>query len=314
MRYFLFLLMVTVGLALAESSHAQLWSDVEEIDQISIQDFRYNSSSSTFGMVNTSTDGSSGFLGTIAERPGLALLSSAIIPGLGQAANGQWWKTAIFAGIEIGAIALMIERRNHAQKVERQYNQMADENWSVVQYTQFLIEYSNLDLRIEDFLTPEGMERFLNDGFINPAFNNDIDWATINLSALNEAEAATIYRSTGMFFSHVVPAYGSQQYYELVSKYFQYGPGWIDWNGDISIVDGGIEDMSEMWREHARIESEFNEAYRFSNNMIMVLLVNHVFSAFDAFITSRLRLHRNAIQSEAILHGSGLGFNLKVGF
>ena len=313
MRYLVFLIVVASMFILVDKSFGQLWDEVPELQQVSIQDFRYQAGfDSSFMMGDEQNSG--GVLNYISERPGLAFLSSAIIPGFGQAANGQWWKTALFAGIEVGAIVLMIERRNHAQNVEQKYNRMADDNWSVVQYSKFLVQYSNLDLQIEDLLTAQGLQQYMNDGFINPAFINSIDWANIDLRALNEAEAATIYRSTGMFFSHVVPEYGSQQYYELVSKYFQYGPGWRDWNGDISIVDGGIADMSPMWREHARIESEFNEAYRFSNNMIMLIFANHVFSAFDAFITSRLRIHRNTIQTQAFLHDSSLGFKFKVGF
>ncbi len=277
---------------------AQLKTDlppemVEAKAEISADDFRFDPAfqkALTEFRVSGGED-SRGFMTTISETPGLAFLSSAILPGFGQAAHGQWWKTALFAGIEIGAIALMIERRNYARSVERDFWDMADNNWSVVQYAQFLEAYTHLDVDIRDMLTAEGLAIYQNEGQITPRFNNDIDWDMIDIESLREIERNTLY-ANGNLFSHVLPDYGSQQYYELVSKYFQYGPGWVDWGGNLNIVNGGVADMPQLWRDHNRLEEDFNEAYRFSRNMMKVLLVNHIVSGFDAFFTSRIRNFR----------------------
>ncbi len=257
------------------------------------------------GFAGEDNGGSRSFMNTIAETPGLALLSSAILPGFGQAANRQWWKTAVFAGIEIGAVYLMFDLRSSGLSKQEDYNRYADEHWSVVQYAQFLTQYSQLDMNLEDVLTEQGRQQLHQDGFLRASFNNQIDWALVDLQKLNEYETQTIYRATGRPFSHVVPAYGSQQYYELVSKYFQYGPGWRDWNWDLSIVDGGVQDMPPSWQYHAILEEEFNDALRYSRNMGMLLIANHVFAAFDAFFTSRLRLHRQTIQTSASMSQDG---------
>ncbi|MCH8568013.1 MAG: DUF5683 domain-containing protein [Balneolales bacterium] len=245
------------------------------------------------------------FMRTIAETPGLAFLSSAIFPGLGQAANEQWWKTAIFAGIEISAIYFAVDQRRKGNRLQDKYNRYADDHWSVVQYANFLVRYSQLDISISDMLTERGLEELMNNGFVRPRFNNDIDWAMIDLQKLNDIEFATIYRSTNRPFSHVVPAYGSQQYYELPSKYFQYGPGWRDWNGDITIIDGQIGDMPASWRYHALLEEEFNDALRYSRNFVTLILANHFFSAFDAYFVSKLRLHHRQIETQASLGPEG---------
>lgn len=303
---------------------SQLVSDIPAEEAAQLQELRFMPGSQSewlhlYGSGFEAEPGSGSFFGQIRENPGLAFISSALVPGLGQAANQQWWKTALFAGIEIGALALYFERRSHAQKVERDYINMANNKWSVVQYAKFLVEYNdqtpwnNREIHITDMLTQAGLQHYMENGTINPAFSNDIDWAMINLSALNQFEMETRYQ-TGFFFSHVVPAYGSQQYYELVSKYFQFAPGWVDWNGNISVVDGGIPAMSPLWLKHARIEEEFNDAYRFSGSMLMVLLGNHVFSAFDAYFTSKLRLHRRTLQTSASLHQTGANLNLRVNF
>lgn len=246
-----------------------------------------------------------GFMRTIAETPGLAFLSSAIVPGFGQAANQQWWKTAVFAGIEIGAFYLMVDQRRVGNRKQQQYNDFADAHWSVVQYAQFLVMYTQLDMRLEDVLTPAGMQVLRDNGFVRATFNTEIDWAMIDLARLNEFEFGTLSRVTGRPLSHVVNPYGSQQYYELPSKYFQFAPGWRDWNRDINIVDGGVADMPPSWRFHAALEEEFNDALRFSRNMGMLLIANHVFSAFDAFFVSQMRLHRRQLETSASLTAGG---------
>lgn len=251
-----------------------------------------------------SSQESGSFFNTISETPGLAFLSSALVPGLGQAAHRQWWRVALYAGIEIGAVYVAIDQKNRGDRLQRDYNQYADEHWSVVQYAQFLTRYTQLDMNLEDVLTQRGRTELENNGYLRPTFNNETDWRLINLRALNEYEQQTLYRSSGRAFSHVVPEYGSQQYYELVSKYFQYGPGWRDWNRDVSIIDGGVADMPASWQYHTGLEETFNDALRLSRNMSMILIANHVFSAFDALFTSTIREHRRQVESTASLgHG-----------
>ena len=45
---------------------------------------------------------------TMQKKPGLAALYSGIIPGAGQFYNRQYWKTAVFALVEIAAITTAI--------------------------------------------------------------------------------------------------------------------------------------------------------------------------------------------------------------
>ncbi len=301
-----------LGSLVSESElNAFLPKDDEATEAIT---FSYNASADftamdvrSFGRMYAEETGAGrrSFMNTIAETPGLAFLSSAILPGFGQAANQQWWKTALFAGVEITTLYLMIDYRNTGDRWQRDYNQYADDHWSVVQYAQFVVNYTQVDASMADVVTEAGMQELMNNGFIRPTFNNDIDWAMIDLGALNELEFNTLYRSTGRPFSHVVPAYGSQQYYELPSKYFQYGPGWRDWNRDMSIIDGGIDDMPASWRYHTALEEDFNDMLRYSRNMGMLLIANHVVSAFDALFTSQLRNHRRNMETSAALMPGG---------
>jgi len=239
-------------------------------------------------------DGSGGgFMNTVSTKPGYAFLASAILPGLGQAANRQWWKTALFVTVEAAAIGLYIHNENRARSVERQFWRMADGNWSVVQYASWLVDFHNAQnpnnpYDPNNLLTPD----YQGHGIPTPAFSNENDWRVIDIIALRQLERSTLYPSTGNPFSHDLPDYGSQQYYELISKYWQYGPGWIDWNPGVHNINLGNAGMPPLWLEHARLEEIFNDKYRFAGNMLSLLLMNHFISAFDAFFTVRLRNHR----------------------
>jgi hypothetical protein len=47
-----------------------------------------------------------------------------------------------------------------------------------------------------------------------------------------------------------------------------------------------------MWIQHAHLEERFNDSYRFAGNMLTLMVVNHVISAFDAYFTIKLKNHK----------------------
>ncbi len=236
----------------------------------------------------------SGFMQAISTTPGYAFLASAALPGLGQAANRQWWKTALFVAFEATAIGIYIHRENRGRDGERHYEEFGNEHWSVVQYAQYLVLYhgNEHEKSFHDLLTDKGQNMYSEGelfGGINPAFDISIDWDLININALRRAERNSFY-ATGFAFSHDLPDYGSQQYYELMSKYFQFGPGWREWDimqNDRFSIDNGI--MPEQFWYHAQVGFDFNDDLSVARNMLTVLVANHFFAAFDAYFTQKLR-------------------------
>lgn len=121
-------------------------------------------------------------------------------------------------------------------------------------------------------------------------------------------------------FTHNLPETKTQQYYEMVGKYHQFACGWNDFNGyeyneDGSVVmltdsilasdgtytdvtrpklkgegtTGNIFDYGEDGYNSAayvdfyeNLRDETNQAYEMGSNFLMVTLLNHVASAFDA--------------------------------
>ncbi len=240
----------------------------------------------------------SGFMNTISENPGYGFLASLAVPGLGQAANRQWWKTALFVAAEATAIGIYLHRENRGRDGERYYEEFGDEHWSVVKYARYIVNnhYDEHGKRFEEIVTDEFLQGdwdqhidYDAEGLPLPVFDTDIEWNIIDLDALNVAERESLY-ANGNPFSHSVEPYGSQQYYELMSKYYQFGPGWRKWDSTLHNIDE--ERMPEDFIYHARIGYDFNDDLSVARNMVTLLVVNHFVAAFDAYFTQQLRRAR----------------------
>ncbi|MDX1586809.1 MAG: hypothetical protein R3222_08695 [Balneolaceae bacterium] len=265
-------------------------------DPITMADFKYRSSE------NFQQDGS--MINPIRNKPGLALLSSAIVPGSGQAANNKWLRAGAYLAAEAIFFTVHLTRLNDAKFQERQYEQFADNNWSVVTYAKWLVNYYE-----QNNLSNSGIDELRNQvQGLSAAYNTDIDWSVVDIELLRQVERNTpfIYPDgTGNNFSHVMPDYGSQQYYELISKYYQYGPGWRDFG---STQNGGSldnlyklnwdgTDMPFNFFRGSSLAERFNDNYRLAGNMLSLIVLNHIVSAFDAFLTVKIR--NNRIKAEA---------------
>jgi len=248
-------------------------------------------------MMRVNRDGA-GFrpVNAMRNKAGYALAGSAIIPGLSQAAHGNWFRAGLYLAVEVATLYTFIEYRNRGIRGERSYEGFSDQNWSVVQYANWIIDYhdaNNLsNPQLEDL-------RNMMDGR-NPAFETSADWNAVEINVLRATERSTPYITTddqyASNFSHVLPSFGSQQYYELISKYYQYAAGWRDYyefhdqdGTNPYLIDRTGGKVSPLFWEGRDQAEKFNDNFRFSNNMLSLLILNHFVSAFDAYFTVRFR-------------------------
>lgn len=278
--------------------------------ELSIADFKYRANDQS----------SKSFSNPITKKPGWALLSSAVIPGAGQAANGKWLRAGAYIIAEAVFLTVHFSRMNNARDEERRYKQFAEENWSVVTYAQWLDNYYNANGIAGGSSMSTLREQIQG---VEPAYDHNIDWEVVDIEVLREVERRTpfIYSdgSGSNNFSHTMPAYGSQQYFELISKYFQYGPGWRDFgtdrNGDsldslYQLNWNGTDMPLNFFRGSALAES-FNKNYRIAGNMVSLLVLNHIVAAFDAFLTVKIK--NNRLKAETNLLSPEM-FSLKYRF
>ncbi|MCH2450653.1 MAG: hypothetical protein MK198_10975 [Gracilimonas sp.] len=263
--------------------------------QVDISDFRANRNSSILNSTRT--------------NPGIAFAASALIPGAGQAANGKWVRAGVYFATEVVGLIYHLDRNAKAREQERAYEQFTHNNWSVVAYAEWLVNYSQQYDLNNGWQSLEA-EILGND----PNWENTReDWNQVPISTLRNVENQTpfIFKDRiGSNFSHELPDYGSQQYYELISKYYQYQPGWRDWyteittaqNQDISMYRyfwNGEDEPFDLFYEGRNRAQEFNQNYRTAGNILKLLVVNHIVSAFDALFTVQLKNSR--IETEANL-------------
>lgn len=235
----------------------------------------------------------SGPVNAIRNKAGYALAGSAIMPGISQAAHGNWFRAGLYLAVEVAALYTFFEYRDRGSRQERSYEHFSDQNWSVVQYANWIIKYHDENNLSNPHL--EDMRDMMNGR--EPAFDTSTDWNAVDINVLRAAERNTLYVTTddqyASNFSHELPAFGSQQYYELISKYYQYAAGWRDYyqqkNISPFLIDrtgGNASPFFWSGRDQAR---DFNDNFRFSNKMLSLLILNHFVSAFDAYFTVRLR-------------------------
>ncbi len=271
---------------------------------ILLSDFRYEPAGSA----------STSFLDIPRTKAGAAFVASAILPGSGQAANGKWVRAGVYLAAEVAGIIFHIDQNNKARKQEKAYEQYTHQNWSVVAYSQWLVQYSqsyNLNNDWEQLAASVNGQQ--------PDWDNTTrDWNKVNLALLHSVERKTSYLfddpagclpetcRRASTFSHTLPEYGSQQYYELISKYYQYQPGWRDYyntaintqsssynpNHVLAFMSSGQHLPSTLFYIGRDRAQEFNDTYRLAGNILKLLIVNHVVSAFDAFFTVQLKNSR----------------------
>lgn len=249
---------------------------------------------------------------TFTDQPGLTLLSSAILPGSGQAVNRNWIRSGIYVAIEAASIYFILDFRNSGLRGERSYEQYVDQNWSVVQYANWIIDYHEMNGLSNPYL--EDLKTMMEG--TSASFDTSVDWEKVDLELLRNAERNTPYIVTDDFaannFSHTLPGYGSQQYYELVSKYYQFQSGWNDYYGyhqsnstNPYRIDRYGNSASPMFYEGVRQAQQFNDDFRFSKNLISLLIANHFISAFDSYFTFKLK-QNSLITTTSVIPGQQL--------
>lgn len=252
----------------------------------------------------------SSFLDIPRQKPLAAFAASAIIPGTGQAINGKWGRAGVYFAAEVLGIIYHFDRQATARRQEEAYEAYTHENWSVVAYSQWLVQYSDANN-----LSQNGLDRLRSEVFdangnpISPSWGSTRnDWSEVSLSVLRQVEDETPFifeNRTASIFSHNLPNYGSQQYYELISKYYQFQSGWKDFytanvfdeDHSFTYMWNGYDEPYGMVVEGRDRAEEFNQNYRIAGNMLKLLVLNHVVSAFDAFFTVQLKNSRIETQT-----------------
>lgn len=221
------------------------------------------------------------------KSPILASVLSAAVPGAGQFYSESYIKSALFLLIE-GALwytNFYYNKKGDDQTIY--FQNYADANWSVVKYAQWLNEYGQQLGATEPI--------FIN---INP--NTELKpWQRVNWDELNSAESKI------KEFSHKLYPYGEQQYYEMIGKYQQFGPGWAEYNAGKDYYNNPPEQMKKYSAERGLA----NDYYNYADKAFIVIIINHLASAIDAYLTANG--YNSDLKTNATLERINNGFAIE---
>jgi hypothetical protein len=159
------------------------------------------------------------------------------------------------------AITYAVTNNNKGDDQTAYYESYAEAHWNVVRYAQWT----------EDNLQPP------NGPYLWDLGNGQVDWNEVN----------RMERDIGGWYSHTLPPYQSQQYYELIGKYPQFAQGWDDAqpNTSASYAEAKAE-LSYNYMYYSGERGKANDYYSKSETGVIVLVVNHILSAADAAWTA----------------------------
>ena len=236
------------------------------------------------------------------EKSGIkAALMSAVLPGAGEVYAKSYWKAALFAGLEAAFWSGVFIYTAKADDKDAQMRRYGDAHWSVQKY------WSNVYRRAEDDGKWTGANLSPDNGQLN---EEDI---TDNIDALQAAEEA--------IYSHSLPTTKTQQYYEMIYKYLhQFGVGWddvVDEYGDPYFYDtqGNYKYPTSNVKTYRGMRNLSNDLYGIADKMVMLVMVNHLASMFDAAYTVKKynRTINYSFRMKPLFNGSGFtntyGFN-----
>ena len=226
------------------------------------------------------------------RSPLLAGGLSLILPGAGQFYNKDYWKTAIFAVIEIAAISTAIIYDGKGDDQTESYKNFANstEGWDVDKYAEWSVDNAR---RINP-----GIEE--NDPVLNIFDNNgDVIWSKLN----------NLETTIGSWYSHQLAPFDDQQYYEMIGKYQQFNPGWSDYNDADYPPDGYTypDPVTSTFSWYADERGKANDYYNVASTAVIIVVANHVLSAVEAALAANS--YNRSFKANVSLQRTTIGYH-----
>lgn len=214
----------------------------------------------------------------------LAVGLSALIPGAGEFYSENYIKSAAFIAVEIAAITLglIYDKKGNDQTIF--FQNYADQYWSVDRYATWTIKNAT---SINSAVDPSKYSVFAN--------------GKVNWNELNRLE-----RDLGSYYSHQLPKYGDQQYFELIGKYPQFNVGWDDFGDENTPFVYG-DPLTKKFHYYSGERGKANTFYNIASKAVLVVVINHIISAVDA-AWSTSRYNKN-LDAHASIERRDYGFN-----
>ncbi|MCX7875836.1 MAG: hypothetical protein N2321_06670 [Melioribacteraceae bacterium] len=196
------------------------------------------------------------------KTPIIAAGLSFVLPGAGQFYSERYLKSAVFLAIELSSIIVGLHYDKKGDDQTTYFQNFANQHWSVERYAKWTLKNAN---KINNAVNPNDYKIFEN--------------GKINWNELNRLE-----RAIGSYYSHQLPYFGEQQYYELIGKYPQYNVGWDDFGDENTPFeyDPTRKNLTPKFIFYSIERGKANDYYNYAAKAVIVIIVNHFISALDA--------------------------------
>lgn len=207
------------------------------------------------------------------QNPMLNGLYSLIIPGAGQYRTEHYTKAIVFLAAEAAFAAYAVISNKTADRRTADFQRYAEAHWSAVRYAKWIEQHGVVDYK--------------------PNLPTSMDYAKVannDFSQINAWERGD-YGNHTLGFSHQLPKFREQQYYELIGKYNQFKFGWDQYPQDangVPVSDAGRYDemIPQQLLNYAVDRGKANDYYYAASFAMKALLINHILSAFDAMLST----------------------------
>jgi hypothetical protein len=245
----------------------------------------------SWGLADTMISDRSDVSGRNEKSPWLAGAMSALVPGTGEAYTNSYVKAAVFVAVEAASWIVAYTYNKKGDRQTDDFQAFANQHWSASKYTNWIL--SNLSTLYS--IAPQNPNTWGNniykDGYdasnppvLSPPYLG-MDWKELN------AIEDLIRQQSDNGFTHLLPDWNSQQFYELIGKYSQFRTGWDDdqlQNGQFPLSLPASGNMI-IYRD---MRAQANSYYDVASTFVSVAVINHIVSALDGF-WSATRFNKN---------------------
>ncbi|MDH4071408.1 MAG: hypothetical protein OEV30_13410 [Ignavibacteria bacterium] len=203
------------------------------------------------------------------KSPWLAAGMSLLIPGSGELYAESYWKAAAFFAVSVTAWTVAYTQNQKGDDQTKRFEGYANQNWNVRQYAEWTLDHATS-------INP-GVDLTQHQGVL--VGDMDVNWAALN----------ALERDLGNWYSHTLPAFGEQQYYELIGKYQQYYQGWADADPSLTTypaIDAKLNAGGTQFTYYSGERGKANDYYSTSSTAVTIAVVTHLLSSADAAWTA----------------------------
>lgn len=199
------------------------------------------------------------------KKPLVAAGLSLLLPGAGEFYSESYIKSAVFLVAEAAAITVGLVYDKKGNDQTDFFQNYADQHWSAARYAKWVSNPANTK-NINAAIDPTKYNVFYTSGKVN--------WTELN----------RLESDLGSYFSHRLPYYGEQQYFELIGKYPQFNVGWDDFGDENTPFEYKADrsNLTNNFKYYSVERGKANDFYNIASKAVIVVVANHLISAIDA--------------------------------